>query len=145
MTIKELAREYGVSTQAVYKRIAKAGKSVKELTTGQTGELTEEGRDLLATLFTNQQTTTTNQSTEVERLTAEVERLKKEVERLKKEVENLQTRLNDAQLDKDRLYTLLAAAQQTAQALTVARLAAPAERKTFAQRVRSIFTQEKEG
>lgn len=138
MTIKELAREYGVSTQAVYKRIAKAGKSVKELTTGQTGELTEEGRDLLATLFTNQQTTTTNQSTEVERLTAEVERLKKEVE-------NLQTRLNDAQLDKDRLYTLLAAAQQTAQALTVARLAAPAERKTFAQRVRSIFTQEKEG
>lgn len=138
MTIKELAREYGVSTQAVYKRIAKAGKSVKELTTGQTGELTEEGRDLLATLFTNQQTTTPNQSTEVERLTAEVERLKKEVE-------NLQTRLNDAQLDKDRLYTLLAAAQQTAQALTVARLAAPAERKTFAQRVRSIFTQEKEG
>ena len=138
MTIKELAREYGVSTQAVYKRIAKAGKSVKELTTGQTGELTEEGRDLLATLFTNQQTTMTNQSTEVERLTAEVERLKKEVE-------NLQTRLNDAQLDKDRLYTLLAAAQQTAQALTVARLAAPAERKTFAQRVRSIFTQEKEG
>ena len=138
MTIKELAREYGVSTQAVYKRIAKAGKSVNELTTGQTGELTEEGRDLLATLFTNQQTTTTNQSTEVERLTAEVERLKKEVE-------NLQTRLNDAQLDKDRLYTLLAAAQQTAQALTVARLAAPAERKTFAQRVRSIFTQEKEG
>lgn len=138
MTIKELAREYGVSTQAVYKRIAKAGKSVKELTTGQTGELTEEGRDLLATLFTNQQTTTPNQSTEVERLTAEVERLKKEVE-------NLQTRLNDAQLDKDRLYTLLAAAQQTAQALTVARLAAPAERKTFAQRVRSIFTQDKEG
>lgn len=138
MTIKELAREYGVSTQAVYKRIAKAGKSVKELTTGQTGELTEEGRDLLATLFANQQTTTPNQSTEVERLTAEVERLKKEVE-------NLQTRLNDAQLDKDRLYTLLAAAQQTAQALTVARLAAPAERKTFAQRVRSIFTQEKEG
>ena len=138
MTIKEAAQQYGVSTQAVYKRIAKAGKSVKELTTGQSGELTEEGLNLLATLFTNQQSTTTNLQPEVERLTAEVERLKTEVE-------YLQTRLNDAQLDKDRLYSLLAAAQQTTQALTVARLTAPEERKTFAQRVKSMFTREKEG
>ena len=55
MTIKEAAAHYGVSTQAIYQRIAKAGKKSKELTNRETGELTEEGADLLATWFTNSQ------------------------------------------------------------------------------------------
>lgn len=136
MTIKEAAAHYGVSTQAIYQRIAKAGKKTKELTNRENGELTEEGEELLASLFTNE-------------LTSKPESVCnqcKQLEALQASNAALQAQIDELQKDKDRLYTLLAQAQQTAQALTVARLTAP-EKKTAPlwERLKVFVIGEKEG
>ncbi len=141
MTIKEAASKYGISTQAIYQRIAKAGKKSKEITSGQSGDLTEEGEALLASWFTNQQ------PVEVETVCKRCKELQSQIDVLIATNAALQSQLDEVQRDKDRLYTLLAQAQQTAQALTVARIAAPDEKKTLPiwQRMKVFFAGEKEG
>lgn len=136
MTIKEAAAHYGVSTQAIYQRIAKAGKKTKELTNRENGELTEEGEELLASLFTN----------ELQSKAESVCNQCKQLEALQASNAALQAQIDELQRDKDRLYTLLAQAQQTAQALTVARLTAP-EKKTAPlwERLKVFVIGEKEG
>lgn len=133
MTIKEAAAHYGVSTQAIYQRIAKAGKKTKELTNRENGELTEEGEELLASLFTNE-------------LTSKPESVCNQCKQLEATNAALQAQIDELQRDKDRLYALLAQAQQTAQTLTVARLTAP-EKKTAPlwERLKVFVIGEKEG
>lgn len=116
MTIKEAAAAYGVSTQAIYQRVAKTGKKTKDITNRQTGELTEEGRQLLATWFANE----TKQETTKE--CDNCKALKTAISGLQAENKSLQAQIASLQADKDRLYTLLNQAQQTAQALTLARI-----------------------
>lgn len=133
MTIKEAAAHYGVSTQAIYQRIAKAGKKTKELTNRENGELTEEGEELLASLFTNE-------------LQSKSESVCNQCKQLEATNAALQAQIDELQRDKDRLYALLAQAQQTTQALTVARLAAPEKKNApLWERVRAFVTGEKEG
>ena len=137
MTIKDAAAHYGVSTQAIYQRIAKAGKKAKELTNQPSGDLTQKGEELLASWFTNEQPSkpesVCNQCKQLEALQAANAALQSQVEEL--------------QRDKDRLYTLLAQAQQTTQALTVAKLTAPGEKRTqpLWQRVKVFFVGDQEG
>lgn len=114
MTIKEAAALYGVSTQAIYQRIAKANKELKDLTQGKPRQLTEEGEALLAQWFTNAQPTECKRCQELET----------EKNALQALCDSLQTQLKAAEEDKLRLYTLLAQAQQTTQTLVAARLEA---------------------
>lgn len=116
MTIKEAAAVYGVSTQAIYQRVAKAGKKTKDITNRQTGELTEEGSQLLTTWFTNE----TKQETGKECNNCKA--LEAAITALQAENKSLQAQITSLQADKDRLYTLLNQAQQTTQALTLARI-----------------------
>lgn len=51
MTIKEYAKEHGVSTQAVYKRIKRSEYDTTRLTEEKTGNLTAFGIDLLNTWY----------------------------------------------------------------------------------------------
>lgn len=118
MTIKEAASHYGVSTQAIYQRIAKAGKKARDLTNQKSGDLTEAGAALLASWFTNEA------SKPVDKACNHCKELEQTVAALQAENKSLQEQLATMQTDKDRLYTLLAQAQQTAQALTVARIGA---------------------
>lgn len=128
MTIKEAAAFYGVSTQAIYQRIAKVGKKSKDITNAKTGHLTEEGSALLADWFSSDLQQHPSQEREVEKEIdkecARCKELEKDLAALQAENKTLQTQLASMQADKDRLYTLLNQAQQTAQALTVARIGA---------------------
>lgn len=136
MTIKEAAAHYGVSTQAIYQRIAKAGKKAKELTNQPSGDLTQEGEELLANWFTNEQ------QSKGEAVCNQC----KQLEALQAANNALLTQVDELQRDKDRLYTLLAQAQQTTQALTVARLAAPEKRTPpLWERIKVFVVGEKEG
>lgn len=134
MKIKEAATLYGISTQALYQRIAKAGKKTKELTDSTTGELTEEGESLLASWFCKQ----------AEEPCKDCARLQAKVELLEAQNAALQEQLTAANKDKDRLYSLLAAAQQSVQALTVARITAP-EKESIIKRFKEFITGKKEG
>lgn len=137
MTIKEAAAQYGVSTQAIYQRIAKAGKKAKELTNQPSGDLTQEGEELLSSWFTNEQSSSGDS----------VCNHCKQLEALQAANNALQAQVEELQRDKDRLYTLLAQAQQTTQALTMARLTAPGEKRTqpLWQRVKVFFVGDQEG
>lgn len=114
MTIKEAAAFYGVSTQAIYQRIAKAGKKSKELTNGKTGELTGEGEALLSTWFTN------DKPPEVDKECKHCKALNEEIAQLKAEKIALQAQLATITEDKEKLFKLLNQAQQSVQALSVA-------------------------
>lgn len=116
MTIKEAAALYGVSTQAIYQRITKAGKKAKDITNAKTGDLTEAGAELLSSWFTNEQ------SQDTEKPCEHCKELERQIAALQADKESLQAQINSLQTDKDRLYALLNQAQQTAQALTVARI-----------------------
>ena len=118
MTIKEAASLYGVSTQAIYQRITKAGKKAKDITNAKTGDLTEAGEELLSSWFTNEQ------SQDTEKPCDHCKELGRQIAALQADKESLQAQIISLQTDKDRLYTLLNQAQQTAQALTVARIGA---------------------
>lgn len=119
MTIKEAAALYGVSTQAIYQRIAKAGKSADKLTQGKPRQLTEEGESLLAQWFTNLPQADCKHCQELEKEKAALQSL----------CDSLQAQLKTAEEDKQRLYTLLAQAQQTAQTLVVARISGDDQEK----------------
>ena len=51
MTIKEFAKEQGISTQAVYQRLKKNKIHVEAVTEKGTGEITGEGQTILERLF----------------------------------------------------------------------------------------------
>lgn len=119
MTIKEAAALYGVSTQAIYQRIAKAGKSADKLTQGKPRQLTEEGESLLAQWFANSPQADCKHCQELEKEKASLQAL----------CDSLQAQLKTAEEDKQRLYTLLAQAQQTAQTLVVARISGDDQEK----------------
>lgn len=144
MTIKEAAALYGVSTQAVYQRIAKHGRKARELVNQETRELTEEGAALLGSWFAISDQQETAQES---KSCSHCKELETENAALQAENTSLQTQLSIALADKERLYTLLHQAQQTAQALTVARISAGATKpaSTIWERLKGVFfTQEHE-
>ena len=144
MTIKEAAAHYGVSTQAIYQRIAKAGKKSKDITNRENGELTEEGADLLATWFANVQSSEfANVGKQTKADESKCMQMLAQIEALTAEKAALQEQIAELQRDKDRLYTLLAQEQ----ALAMARLPAPEQKKTppLWQRVKTFVIGEKEG
>lgn len=141
MTIKEVSELYGVSTQAIYKRLSKNGHDIKTLKTAS-GALTEEGEKLLEQLFDRtsvvgegepvpQQARKAAQKKEDPLLLQaqkEVERLTALVDGLQKDVNYLTDKVKSLEEDKERLHRALDQSQQL-QAMTMRMLPpAPAER-----------------
>lgn len=141
MTISEAATLYGVSTQAIYKRLSKNGHDIKTLKTAS-GALTEEGEKLLEQLFdrtsvtgegdpvTQQARKSTQKKDDPRLLQAqkEVERLTALVDGLQKDVNYLTDKVKSLEEDKERLHRALDQSQQL-QAMTMRMLPpAPAER-----------------
>ena len=141
MTIKEAAAHYGVSTQAIYQRIAKSGKKSKDITNRETGDLTEEGAALLSTWFTN------SQPVEVDPTCNHCKELQSQIDALTATNAALQSQIDTLERDKDRLYMLLAQEQKTTQALTASRLTTPEQKKTppIWQRMKTFIVGEREG
>ena len=94
MTIKEAAEHYGVSQQAVYQRLKKAGVNLKTLKNPDTGELTPDGEVVINQLFNQRQPTDSTN------LKEQFNELSKEVASLKAENEVLKARVRDLEADK---------------------------------------------
>ena len=91
MTILDIANQYNVSVQAVYKRIKRAGLSIESLKVpGNTGELTPDGALSVLALYSQKSTnnSTTNDTTRaiqpefIESITIERDELKAKCEEL---------------------------------------------------------------
>jgi len=133
MTIKEIAKEKGVSTQAVYQKIKAAGLKISDLRAENSVELTESGLKAVNQLFVKQSETTVNKNKLVDK-----------IKELEKQVSMLESALQEARADRDRWAAQAEAAQQTAQqaqALNMATLKAlpaqqpPAERRGLLARL----------
>ena len=141
MTVKEAAALYGVSTQAIYQRLAKAGKKAKDVTTGKNADLTEEGEAFLSECFAIDARGT---APTVEKVCNRCKELESEIAALKQINKALQAQIETAEADKEHLRALLAQEQQLAsqaqqlQALTLARL--PGEKASIWQKVKNRIT-----
>lgn len=128
MTINEVAQLYGVSHQAVYKRIKSAGLKLAELKDKATGQLTPEGEEKVVGLFAAENAGPPPDSTKVAELRNEVEKLRPEVEKLRNQVENLEEKLKTVTEERDYLRTTLDATNknlenaQQLQAMTLSKL-----------------------
>ena len=152
MTIKEAATLYGVSTQAIYKRLTKNRHDLKQLK-DSSGNLTEEGERIIDQLFDRvsvtgegdptpqptQKKPTKQDATPSLQDNAEVERLQSEVARLTTEVERLQTTVDSLKEERDFLRRALDQSQQL-QAMTLRMLPpAPTEKGNLFSKLASCF------
>ena len=114
MTLKEYAQNHGISVQAVYQRIAKAGLRVADLKEPGGGALTEAGIQALEKLYGNkvEKKDVETQSTAI--IQVENERLKAELEAVKSERDYLRKALEAALQTQATIASRLPAAQPAA-------------------------------
>lgn len=126
MTIKEFAKEKGITTQAVYQRIKAAGLDFKALKKENSPELTKDGITILNGLFDKNRVQNESKTSEIKaKITAlqlEVEKLKEENERLrndrdawKEQAESWKASATAAQEISSRIQAALEQAQEIAQ------------------------------
>ena len=129
MTIKEFAKEHGVTVQAVYARIKADGINLQEIKRENSPELTEAGREILSALFGSKagessrftaglkeqlkdtKTALENQSRELESIKAEAEAIKRELDEQQRQTEHWKTVAQLAQQQADRWSEALKDAQ----------------------------------
>ncbi len=126
MTIKQFAKKYSISPQAVYQKLKAAGITLTDIKQGNTQELTEEGIKRLESIFVKK---SKEESAEVERLKVENQLLKAQIEEIK--------------ADRDRWAELAKTAQESlqreqqathqAQAIQMATLQAMQKRSLWAR------------
>ena len=80
MTIKQFAKKYSISPQAVYQKLKAAGIPLSDIKQGNSQELTEEGIKQLESIFVKK---SKEESAEVERLKVENQLLKAQIEEIK--------------------------------------------------------------
>lgn len=95
MNIKDFAELYGVSSQAVYQRINRAGLNIKKLKDPDTGELSEAGQEAIKQLFTQ------HSQVSVDELKDEINTLQKELASLKSENEAIKARVHELETERD--------------------------------------------
>ena len=126
MTIKQFAKKYSISPQAVYQKLKAAGIPLSDIKQGNSQELTEEGIKQLESIFVKK---SKEESAEVERLKVENQLLKAQIEEIK--------------ADRDRWAELAKTAQESlqreqqathqAQAIQMATLQAMQKRSLWAR------------
>ena len=101
MSIKEIAKQYGMSVQAVYKKIKLAGIELNTLKDAKTGVLTADGERVIISLVEKAKPLESQEiglKQEVERLNVVNQQLNEKVEMLEQEVENLRSALKASQM-----------------------------------------------
>ncbi len=100
MTIKEIANQHGISTQAVYQRLKAAGVDLREIKRQNSAELTEEGLVIVKAIFASSDKENVKKKADlknkfkdlqeqIEKLTAENEELKKDRDGWREQAERL--------------------------------------------------------
>ena len=131
MKIKDFSEEKGLTKQAVYKAISRAGFSAKQIT-DRNGNITGKGFSVLRSLFPDPDPETDNQveqgSSSGDRqqqpgTAAEIDRLKKQTEHQAAELERLQDRIRELEESckqwEKRYFDSVEAAKQEGQQLRV--------------------------
>ena len=113
MTIKDAAKLYGISTQAVYQRLKKANINLDTLKDKETGEITPDGEAVFGKLFTKHE----GQKPESFKSIIETQKqliasLQKENGELVEKVSKLQKENDDLKADKENWYKALETAQR---------------------------------
>ena len=96
MTVKEIADKYGLTVQAVYKRLKGSGIKISALKDAETGHLTPEGEKTVLSLFENKKPPEAAENAlkqEVERLTLVNKQLLEKVEILEQSRDDLREAL----------------------------------------------------
>ena len=137
MNINEAHERYGVSTQAIYKKLKKRGIELREIK-GADGHLTPEGEKLLDELFGHLVITGEGEAPAPERrkqdeasllqAKAEIKRLQELVDGLQRETTYLEREVESLRNERDYLRRALDQAQQL-HAMAIKMLPPPAEEK----------------
>lgn len=118
MTIQQISQQLGVSRQAVYKRLRRAGAQVDKLTERNSDGkriLTDQGVNIIRKLFTKKVVDCTPQVDKVNK----AEELQQSVNQLSNKVEELTKALEEAHSECDRLKGLVQSQSATIQAQAV--------------------------
>lgn len=138
MTIKEAAERYGVSKQAIYQRLKKAGQDLDNIRDPKTGLLSSDGEKLINSIYGQNAVKEPLKSSPVN---LQVESFKQEREALLGQIEALKAVNEQLTSERDYLRRSLDQAQQL-QAMAFARLPAPKE--SSGGWFKKIFTKTKE-
>lgn len=144
MTIAEIAASLGVSKQAVYQKIKRAGLSVNALKDHNTGEFTDKGAQTIVNLFNNTPRPNVDVSTPSVEQVETINALNNDIDRLNIEVDRLNNLVEQLTNERDFLREALLQAQKSAdqaqqlQAMTLTKLL-PAPRPGIAERLRQMF------
>ena len=136
MTIKEVARQAGITVQAVYKRIRASGFQLADLKDSETGQLTADGEALIMRLFAVPEAAPAEVETEVKKMRSRVTELTAEVETLRSRIAAENERIAALTEERDYLRTALDNAQKL-QALTLAKV--PAALPSGEKKRRGLF------
>ena len=149
MTVKEFAKNQGITTQAVYQRIKAAGVDLPSIQKENSPELTAEGLKTLRAIFAKENGETgrktaelkkklTEQEIKIEKLTEEAAELRKERDGWREQAERAAEFARTSQEIAAKMQEALLQAQETAQraqALEMARIQAAAPRRSLWQRL----------
>ena len=104
MTIKEVAEQYGITPQAVYKRLRENKIEVKTITDAKTKHLTADGEGVIKRLFDgegqNKPLMIHVEKATWEALNDELNQLKKKLSDLEKDLQTREKRIDELEADK---------------------------------------------
>ena len=128
MTIKDVARMTGLSSQAVYKKIKASGHTLESLKNKATGHFTPEGEQIIKDLFSvdenGSQTAKNEDSTEVEKLKKDIAELTTRLKEIDNQVETMTEKIKALTDERDFLRAALDKSQLM-EAAVIAKLPAP--------------------
>lgn len=161
MTIAEMAKQYGVTQQAVYQKLKRKGIKRADIQQPGTSELTRDGEELIASLFKRDSVSVTQQALKkseelfnatqrlqtiensLKQKTEEAENLKQTVSKLEQDVAALQEKLTAATEERDFLRLTLSQTIETHR-IAMAALQPSSQEKGLLARIRARFTKKEE-
>lgn len=113
MTIKDAAKKYGISVQAIYSRLKKEDIALETLKDADTGELTADAEVVFDKLFDkDRQRKHESFNSTIERLQAEIKRLNEENASLVEKLKLVENENADLKQERERLLTIAQQAQE---------------------------------
>ena len=145
MTIKDAAKKYGISVQAIYSRLKKEDIALETLKDADTGELTADAEVVFDKLFDkDRQRKHESFNSTIERLESEVKRLNKENAALIESLRAVEKQNEELKQERERLLTIAQQAQELHKA-ALERLLPPPVDNTATEVQRSTGEQVKRG
>ena len=143
MTIKDAAKKYDITVQAIYSRLKKEGIALETLKDADTGELSADAEAVFDKLFDkDRQRKHENFNSTIQHLQAEIKRLNEENASLVEKLKLVENENADLKQERERLLTIAQQAQELHKA-ALDRLLPPPMENINAEDLRGNRGQEK--